>query len=61
MRTPEFQKICQSVGTGKDLWVKHIVTHQIGKILSCGEEEFEVDVNGEKKTWSKTNCLETKH
>jgi hypothetical protein len=41
--------------------VKHIVTHQVGKVVGLGEEEFEVDVNGEHKTWNKTNCVKTVH
>jgi hypothetical protein len=61
MRTPEFEKICHAVGSGQEMWVKHIVTHQVGKVLTCGEEEFEVDVNGVHKTWSKANCVETIH
>ncbi|PLX82299.1 MAG: hypothetical protein C0617_14320 [Desulfuromonas sp.] len=58
MRHAEFESFCQKVQSGQEAHVKHIVTHKIGKILSCHPEdyEFEVDVNGEHKTWIAENC-----
>ncbi|BCR03039.1 hypothetical protein DESUT3_01080 [Desulfuromonas versatilis] len=61
MRTQEYQNMCQAIGTGKEKFVKHVVTHQIGKVLACHEGEFEVDVAGEHKTWIKENCKEESH
>jgi hypothetical protein len=61
MRTTEFEEIRNELKGGKEFFVKHIVTHQVGKVISLGEEEFEVDVNGEHKTWNKTNCMKTVH
>ena len=60
MRREEFENVCQAVSTGEDKFVKHIVTHRVGKILSCqeGDREFEVDVSGEHKTWAMENCKE---
>lgn len=60
MRTPEFQKLCQAVSGGEEMYVKHVVIHQVGKVLSCHGDEVEVDVNGTHKTWIKENCVEAK-
>lgn len=58
MRHDEFEGICKSISSGEEMRVKHIVTHQVGKIVACSMEDefFEVDVGGEHKTWSKDNC-----
>jgi hypothetical protein len=57
----EFEGICQAVRAGQEKHLKHIVTHQVGKVISCNpaEEFFEVEVpGGEHKTWSKDNVKE---
>ncbi len=58
MRHDEFEGICKSIGSGEQMQVKHIVTHQVGTIVACSKEDefFEVDVSGEHKSWSKDNC-----
>jgi len=61
LRHEEFENICKLVQTGKEKHLKHIVTHQTGKIVGCDptEEFFEVELsNGEHKTWSKDNVKE---
>jgi hypothetical protein len=57
MRHDEFVGICNSVSSGEEKRLKHIVTHQVGKIVSVNREDefFEVDVDGRRKTWSKDN------
>ena len=57
MRHDEFANICQSLEPGTDMRVKHVVLHQIGKIIACRPDEFfEVELeSGEHKTWSKDN------
>jgi hypothetical protein len=57
MRHEEFQNICQAIEAGGERRVKHIVLHQVGKIIACCPDEcFEVELeNGEHKTWSKNN------
>jgi hypothetical protein len=57
MRHDEFENICQEITTGSEMRVKHIVLHQIGKIIACCPDDyFEVELeNGEHKTWSKNN------
>jgi hypothetical protein len=57
MRHDEFEIIRQSLGSGSDKRVKHIVLHQIGKIVAClPDDYFEVELdNGQHKTWSKDN------
>lgn len=59
MRHAEFENLCRSAQAGEQMHVKHIVTHQIGTLLSCNLNDFEceVDVNGERKTWIAENCL----
>jgi hypothetical protein len=58
MRHDEFEGICKSVSSGEETRVRHIVTHQIGKVIACSLEDefFEVDAAGERKVWSKDNC-----
>jgi hypothetical protein len=49
------------VKSGQEKHVKHIVTHQTGKIVGCSPNDdfFEVEVpGGEHKTWSKDNVRE---
>lgn len=60
MKHDEFENICKAVKTGKEKHLKHIVTHQVGKIVACETDEFfEVEVpGGEHKTWSKDNVKE---
>ncbi len=60
MRSEEFQDVCQAVKSGQEKFVKHIVTHKVGKVTSCHSEdhEFEVDCSGEHKTWIMENCKE---
>jgi hypothetical protein len=57
MRHEEFENICQAVGAGAEKRVKHIVLHQIGKVIACRPDDYvEVELdNGEHKTWSKEN------
>lgn len=60
MRHEEFESICQAVGSGADRRVKHIVLHQIGKVIACRPDDFvEVELeSGEHKTWSKDNITQ---
>lgn len=57
MRQEEFENLCQATQSGKERQVKHIVTHQVGKVIACGPENFiEVEVEGgEHKTWARDN------
>lgn len=57
LRHAEFETICQEVSSGAKRRVQHIVTHQVGKVISCSSDDFfEVELmNGEHKTWSKDN------
>jgi hypothetical protein len=57
MRTEEFERICQSVESGGEMRVRHIVLHQTGKVVACHPDDFvEVELDsGEHKTWSRDN------
>ncbi len=57
MRSEEFQNICSSVGSGSEMRVRHIVLHQVGKVVACHPDDFiEVELDsGEHKTWSRDN------
>jgi len=57
MRHEEFEGICNLFSSGEEKRLKHIVTHQVGKIVAVNREDefFEVDVEGRRKTWSKDN------
>jgi hypothetical protein len=53
----EFQDICQAIESGAERRVKHIVIHQVGKVIACHPDDFiEVELEkGEHKIWSKEN------
>jgi len=56
----DYENICRTIKTGGEKHVKHIVTHQVGKVIACETDDFfEVEVpSGEHKTWSKNNVKE---
>lgn len=57
MRHEEFETLCRSIGSGGEERVRHIVLHQMGRIIACLPDdmvEVELD-NGERRTWSKDN------
>ena len=57
MRHEEFESICQTVASGSERRVKHVVLHHVGKIIACRPDDcLEVELaSGEHKTWSKDN------
>lgn len=58
MRHDEFESLCSTLDRGTTMQLKHIVTHEIGRIVACrrDEEFFEVELaSGLHKTWSKEN------
>jgi len=61
MRHEAFENLCGAIDGGADKHLKHIVTHEVGKIVACQLEDefFEVELaNGEHKAWSKENVRE---
>lgn len=57
MRHEEFESLCKEVGAGTQRRVKHIVLHQVGKVIACRPDDYiEVELDsGEHKIWSKEN------
>jgi len=57
LRHEEYENLCRSLKEGAKTQVKHVVTHQVGRIISCSPDDFiEVELaNGEHKSWSKDN------
>lgn len=58
MRHEEFKSLCSAIASGKEMQLKHIVTHEVGKLVACqlSDEFFDVELpSGEHKTWSKEN------
>lgn len=58
MRRETFETFCGAIEGGAEKHLKHIVTHEVGKIVACqmDDEFFEVELpNGEHKGWSKEN------
>ena len=57
MRHEDFESICKALDSGEEKRVKHIVLHQIGKVVAClPDDMIEVELeNGERKSWSKDN------
>ncbi|MEZ4598600.1 MAG: hypothetical protein R2940_02285 [Syntrophotaleaceae bacterium] len=57
MRHEEFESLCESFENRSDIRVKHIVLHQIGRVVACLADDFiEVELaDGQHKSWSREN------
>jgi len=57
MRHEEYENICQAVNAGKERYLQHNITHQVGKVSSCQPGDFfDVQVDDdEHKSWAMSN------
>lgn len=58
METRDFKGICKLAESGKIKWVDNMKTHQPGRVVSCTEQEFEVEFQGRHENWSPEDCKE---
>lgn len=59
MRREEYQKCCQAIEEGEEIFVENILSHEQGKILYCSGDEFQVKVKDKRSTWTPAICEET--
>ncbi len=59
MKRDQFEGICRAVKSGEEKFLENLETRYTGRIVSCGEERFEVDVSGKRESWSMEQCMET--
>jgi len=57
MRHEEFEALRKSIEAKQQIRVKHVVLHQVGKIVACLPDDFvEVELeDGKHKNWSREN------
>lgn len=59
MRHEEFENICRAVAAGKDKYLKHHITNQVGRVAACEHGDFfDVEIEGEHRSWAKENVEE---
>lgn len=52
----EYEKVCSAVDSGVDRFVENRETGEIGRIVACRRDRFQVDVYGRSEEWEKERC-----
>jgi len=55
----DYRNICEEVSNGEGRMLENAKTHDVGKILSCHSEYFNVEVGEGWRVWSRDECEET--
>lgn len=59
MKHEEYENICSAVKAGKNKYLKHLITKQVGKVATCRPGDlFDVEIGGEHKSWARDNVVE---
>lgn len=58
MERKEFEKCCQALEEGEEIYLENMTTHETAKALYCSGDEFQVKVDDKRKTWSPQSCEE---
>lgn len=61
MRRTEFEGMCELIKDGRLTWVENVSTHKNGRVVSCGSDSMEVEVDGKRENWSARECQELTH
>jgi len=61
MKREGYKEICEPVGAGEKRFVEHRESGEIGEIVSCHADGFEVEVFGRREFWNKEACEEKKN
>lgn len=56
MRKVEFEKCCQNIEKGSEIYMQNVVNHETGKVLFCTSNRFHVDMNGKRDSWLPQIC-----
>jgi len=60
MKREGYEKICAPVRGGEKRFVEHRERGEIGRIISCHADGFEIEVSGRREFWNKEACDEKK-
>jgi hypothetical protein len=60
MKRLAYEKICDAARSSVERFVENLESREVGRIVSCKLDEFEVDVYGRRDLWPKEVCEEKK-
>ena len=58
MEREEFEKCCQAIEEGVEIFLENSDSRRSGKVLFCTRDQFRVQVEGERESWSAGSCRE---
>lgn len=61
MKQIEFEGMCELSYEGRLTWVENTKDHKKGRVISCGKEGIEVEVEGKREKWDWRECEEVTH
>jgi hypothetical protein len=61
MKRTDFEGMCELAGEGRLTWVENMVSHETGRVVTCGDDTIGVDVGGARAEWVRHDCRELTH
>ncbi|NIQ94477.1 MAG: hypothetical protein GWO11_01860 [Desulfuromonadales bacterium] len=58
MNSSEYEKICSAHRSGIQKFVENQQTRQTGLVITCRNDEFVVETEGNRDTWPREKCRE---
>ena len=58
MEMHEFMRSCHALEEGDEIYLQKIGSEETGRLLFCGTDQFQVEVNGRREAWAPTVCEE---
>ena len=58
MERKEFEKCCQAIEEGVEIFLENSENHRSGKVLYCTRDQFLVRVEDGRETWPAGSCEE---
>ncbi len=58
MRRETFVNYCQAVTHGSERYVRNLTSKELGKVVWCEGDRFEVEVNDHREVWFCEDCEE---
>ncbi len=59
MERKEFEKCCQAIEDGVEVYLENTSSHETGRVLFCTPDQFRVEVAGKRQAWQPENCEES--
>lgn len=51
MKKTEFEKCCQNIENGSEIYPQNVVNQESARVLFCTSNRFHVDINGKRASW----------